>query len=119
MADPFLVPYTNGAGTAILDLTYAKDRMGSQSYWVYDSLRRLIQAKDARGNSTTYGYCTCGGLTAVTNALSQATHYTLDHVRAGHRHQLPRWHQSQPRLRFPEPPGQGVGGPGQPDQYLR
>jgi RHS repeat-associated protein len=81
--------YTNGAGLMLLDLTAARDRLGFWTYYAYDPLRRLLQITDARTNVTGFGYCTCGALEYMTNAVStpiqEVTHYIFDNQ--GHRTQ--------------------------------
>jgi len=72
--------YTNGAGLGLLDRTYVKDRLGFETRYAYDGLRRRVKTTDPRGNSTTYGYCDCGSPEYVTNALAQVTHYTYDNA---------------------------------------
>jgi len=61
--------YPNGSGGLnILDLTATKDRLGHWAYFGYDAVRRLTAETNANGAVTRYGYCTCGGVTLVTNA---------------------------------------------------
>ena len=52
-----------------LDLVQTVDRMGFTNSFGYDSMRRKIFETNANGVVTAYGYCTCGALTSVTNAL--------------------------------------------------
>ncbi|HEV2394899.1 MAG TPA: cysteine peptidase family C39 domain-containing protein, partial [Verrucomicrobiae bacterium] len=63
-------PYANSSGgTSILDLTAAKDRLGYWTYYVYDALRREIAETNANSVVTAFGYCPCGGVSYITNAL--------------------------------------------------
>ena len=59
-------------GTAILDLTATRDRLGHWTSYVYDALRRKIAETNANGVVTAYGYCTCGAVDSVTNAWNTA-----------------------------------------------
>ena len=61
-------PYSSG-GTAILDLTATKDRLGHWTYFAYDAIRRRIFDTNANGVVTAYGYCDCGSISSITNAL--------------------------------------------------
>ena len=77
-------PYPNSSGgTAILDLTATKDRLGYWTYFAYDALRRRIFDTNANGVITAYGYCDCGSISSMTNALGtpvqQATIYNRDY----------------------------------------
>ncbi len=51
-----------------LDLIQVVDRMGFTNSFVYNLIRQLIAQTNANGVATLYDYCTCGALTAVTNA---------------------------------------------------
>ncbi|MHB8521579.1 MAG: RHS repeat-associated core domain-containing protein [Limisphaerales bacterium] len=70
--------YTNAAGTKLLDRTYVKDRLGNPTCTVYDSLRRVVEVIDARDNTNSYGYCLCGSLDYIRNALQQVTSFIYD-----------------------------------------
>jgi RHS repeat-associated protein len=75
--------YTNSSGsTNILDLTATKDRLGNWTYFVYDAMRRRTYDTNVLGTVTAYGYCDCGVLEYVTNALNTSiqaiTHYVHD-----------------------------------------
>ncbi len=51
-----------------LDLVQIIDRMGFTNAFLYNPVRQLIAQTNANGVATLYDYCTCGALTAVTNA---------------------------------------------------
>jgi YD repeat-containing protein len=77
------IHYPNSSGgTAILDLTATKDRMGYWTYYGYDGLRRLTAITNANNVVTAYGYCDCGAVSYVTNGfgtpVQQAITYTYD-----------------------------------------
>jgi RHS repeat-associated protein len=61
-----------------LDIVQIIDRLGHSSYFTYDAIRRMTSSKDVNGNTTGYGYCNCGGLDYITNALLQVTQYDYD-----------------------------------------
>ena len=73
--------YTQG-GTAILERTAAKDRLGNWTYFNFDYLRRKIGETNANGNSTTFAHCDCGTLTGVTRGanttIAETTTYVYD-----------------------------------------
>jgi YD repeat-containing protein len=76
--------YPNSSGgTATLDLTGTKDRMGFWTYYAYDAIRRCIFETNANNFVTAYGYCDCGSISSTTNALGtavqQVTTYTHDY----------------------------------------
>jgi RHS repeat-associated protein len=69
--------YPNSSGgTAILDRTATKDRMGFWTYFTYDALRRIIFVTNANSVVTAYGYCDCGSVSYMTNALGSAVQQT-------------------------------------------
>jgi YD repeat-containing protein len=77
-------PYPNSSGgTAILDLTATKDRLGYWTYYVYDALQRVTAVTNANNVVTAYGYCDCGAVSYITNAfgtpVQQAITYTYDY----------------------------------------
>jgi RHS repeat-associated protein len=65
-----------------LDLVQTVDRMGFTNSFGYDSMRRKILETNANGVVKAYGYCNCGSLTSITNAVGTAvqavTQYLLD-----------------------------------------
>src|SRR5204863_1455761 len=56
-----------------LDLVRVVDRMNFTNSIGYDLIRRRVAETNALGRVTSYGYCPCGGLSYVTNALNQVT----------------------------------------------
>jgi YD repeat-containing protein len=77
------VPYPNSSGgTAILDRTATKDRLGNWISYVYDGARRKIAETNANGVVTGYGYCGCGSVNSVTNAwntpVQEVTTFNFD-----------------------------------------
>lgn len=61
--------YPNSSGgTAILDCTATKDRLGHWTSYVYDGVRRKVAETNANSVVTGYGYCGCGSLSSITNA---------------------------------------------------
>lgn len=77
------VQFANSSGgTAILDMTATKDRLGHWTSFVYDSLRRKVIETNANGTVTGYGYCDCGSISSVTNAwgtaVQQISTFTYD-----------------------------------------
>jgi len=71
-------------GTAVeytwdkLDLVKIRDRLGRETHYTYDALRRKISEKDHLNRETTYAYDASGRLLTVTDPLDQATHYEYD-----------------------------------------
>src|SRR5207248_89496 len=63
--------------------TANKDRLGYWTYFAYDALRRKTSETNANGVVTAFGYCDCGSISSMTNALGtpfqQATIYTRDY----------------------------------------
>jgi RHS repeat-associated protein len=53
-----------------LDITATKDRLGHWAYFSYNGIRQKNAEWDAHGVETGYGYCDCGALLSVTNAVS-------------------------------------------------
>src|SRR5205823_13782222 len=75
--------YPNSSGgTNILDLTATKDRLGQWNYASYTPIRQLSSVTNVATNVTVYGYCQCGALETLTEALNtplqQVTHYYHD-----------------------------------------
>lgn len=66
-----------------LDITATKDRLGNWSYATYDSVRQKTSETDANGVVTGYGYCDCGSLLYLTNAvgtvLQQITSFSYNY----------------------------------------
>jgi YD repeat-containing protein len=52
-----------------LELTASKNRLGHWTSFGYDANRRLVAITNANAIVTAYGYCDCGALSSVTNAL--------------------------------------------------
>ena len=69
--------YTSNRYT-LLDLTASRDRLGNWTYFAYDSERRLVATTNVNNAATTYSYCECGSVNAVTNALGEVTQYFHD-----------------------------------------
>jgi RHS repeat-associated protein len=61
-----------------LDLVEIVDRLGKTTSFTYDSIRRKTSQTDANGHTTYYGYCDCGGLDYITNALGNVTQFVHD-----------------------------------------
>jgi RHS repeat-associated protein len=62
-----------------LDIAGSRDRMGNWSYFNYDGLDHLVAVTNANTNVTRYGWCGCGSLESVSNALNQVTTLTHDY----------------------------------------
>jgi RHS repeat-associated protein len=66
-----------------LDMTGTKDRDGNWTRFLYNALRQKIAETNANGIVTGYGYCTCGLLSTVTNAVGtsvqQITSFNYDY----------------------------------------
>jgi RHS repeat-associated protein len=73
---------TNRYTYSILDLASVTDPLGFRSSYLYDKVRRLVAATNANNAITRLGYCTCGSLSAVTNAFGtpfqQVSTYSYD-----------------------------------------
>jgi len=61
-----------------LDLLSTKDRNGNSTGFRYDPARRLTGITNANNAVTAFGYCGCGTLESITNALGQAVQLTHD-----------------------------------------
>ena len=61
--------------------------MGFTNSFAYDSMRRMIFETNANGVVTAFGYCTCGALNAITNALGTSAQAatTFDYDNQGNR----------------------------------
>ena len=76
------VAYPDGTFVAYtysnLDVVKIVDRMGLVTQFGYDAGRRKVWELDARTNRTLYGYCACGSLEVITNAVRAETRFTYD-----------------------------------------
>lgn len=61
-----------------LDLVGTKDRLNNWTLLQYDAAQRLIAITNANTNVTRLGWCGCGALEVISNALNQATTFTYD-----------------------------------------
>jgi RHS repeat-associated protein len=61
-----------------LDVAKTIDRQGRAAYNYYDAIRELIQTTDSLGRTTKYTWCTCGGLSTLTDANGHVTTWNLD-----------------------------------------
>ena len=61
-----------------LDLFATRDRLGAWSHFAHDRLQRLTAVTNANTNVTRYGYCGCGALETVTDALGSVTTLSYD-----------------------------------------
>jgi len=66
-------------GENLLDLTASKDRLDHWTYFDYDTSARLSYVTNANQQVTALGYCDCGSLTAVTNALGTGVEQVTMH----------------------------------------
>jgi RHS repeat-associated protein len=65
--------YANSSGgTAIIDLTATRNRLGNWTSYVYDAARRKIAETNGIGVVTAYAYCPCGSVSSITNAWNTA-----------------------------------------------
>lgn len=60
-----------------LDLLVSRDRLGRQTQYSYDSLRRLVAVQDPLSRITRLQYCGCGGLEALIDPMGRQI--TWDH----------------------------------------
>ncbi len=71
------------SGTPWLDLTWSRDRLGNVTTYTYNGLRQLTTRTDPLSRVTGYGYCECGALTSLTNAVGtpvqQVWNYSYDY----------------------------------------
>jgi RHS repeat-associated protein len=61
-----------------LDLVQVVDRMGFTNSFAYNAIREKVSAKNALGFQTIYGYCECGALDSIQDALSNITTFSYD-----------------------------------------
>src|SRR5260221_9522043 len=61
-----------------LDVAQTIDRQNRPTYRYYDAIRELIQTTDPMGRGTWYAWCICGGLSTLTDANGNVTHWGLD-----------------------------------------
>jgi len=61
-----------------LDVIETTDRQGRSTYMKYDAIRELLQTTDPLGRTTQYSWCTCGGLSTLTDANNNVTSWGLD-----------------------------------------
>ena len=68
-----------GGGSAILDLTWQRDREGNVTEYRFDGLGRMSQHIDALNQTNTFDYCDCGALEGITDALGHLTSFAHDY----------------------------------------
>jgi RHS repeat-associated protein len=61
-----------------LNLVARKDRLDHLWHASYDSMGRKQSSTDRNGNTTTFGYCVCGGLDSVSDPRSNSVTYSRD-----------------------------------------
>jgi RHS repeat-associated protein len=61
----------------VLDLVQSVNRVNSTNTVTFDSMRLMTNNVDSRGKTNCFGYCGCGALERITNALGQV--YCLDY----------------------------------------
>jgi RHS repeat-associated protein len=61
-----------------LDVSQAIDRQGRVTRNRYDGIRELLQTTDPLGRTMKYSWCTCGGLSTLTDANGDVTTWNLD-----------------------------------------
>jgi YD repeat-containing protein len=71
-------PLPGATGPNILELTRWTDRLGYTSTFTYNGLRQRTSVKNPRNYTTSFGYCACGALETITDALSQVTTFISD-----------------------------------------
>ena len=54
------------------------DRQGRVTRNTYDAIRELLSTTDPLNRTTQYSWCTCGGLSTLTDARSNVTTWGLD-----------------------------------------
>ena len=78
------VLYPDGSSTSnqytVLDMTGTKDRDGNWSLFQYNTIRQKIAETNANGAVTRYGYCSCGMLEQITNAIGEVTSFNYDYL---------------------------------------
>ncbi|MGA9705133.1 RHS repeat-associated core domain-containing protein, partial [Pseudomonas sp.] len=79
---PIATTYPDGTSdqTVYLYLDAVKqiDRQGRKTLRQYDAIRQLSQTTDPLGRTTKYTWCTCGGLSTLTDANGNVTTWNLD-----------------------------------------
>src|SRR6187402_3237753 len=66
------------ASSSPVDPVAQKDRQDRETRSRYDAIRRLREVTDPLGRTTKYEWCTCGGLSKLTDANGNETTWTLD-----------------------------------------
>jgi YD repeat-containing protein len=61
-----------------LDVDHTIDRQGRVTSNTYDAIRELLSTTDPLGRTTKYSWCTCGGLSTLTDANGNVTTWGLD-----------------------------------------
>lgn len=61
-----------------LDRVKTRDRLGRETQFTYDSLRRLTSVRDALNRLVRLEYCGCGSVAALIDQLGRATHWEYD-----------------------------------------
>jgi len=61
-----------------LDRVMAQDRLGHQTIYSYDSLRRMVSMQDPLHRVTCFQYCGCGSLSALIDPNGQQTSWVHD-----------------------------------------
>jgi len=69
---------TNQTVYNALDAVKTIDRQGRATYMKYDAIEELLQTTDPLGRTTKYSWCTCGGLSTLTDANNNVTTWGLD-----------------------------------------
>ena len=79
---PTAILYPDGTAERItydrLDVKTWTDRLGRVTRYLYDSLRRLVVARDPGGRTITKQWCTCGALDKLIDANDHATSWERD-----------------------------------------
>src|SRR5262249_44102596 len=61
-----------------LDLSATRDRLGRNTHFFYDPLRRLVLTRDALSRVVMQDWCPCGSLSKLTDANGNTTTWQLD-----------------------------------------
>ncbi len=61
-----------------LDRVKLRDRLGRETTYSYDNLRRMISRQDPLGRLTRYEYCGCGALSALIDPMGRKTRWEYD-----------------------------------------
>jgi RHS repeat-associated protein len=76
------IVYPDGTSEAFtynkLDMVAAQDRLGRQTLFTYDSLRRLVAIQDPLNRSTQFDYCGCGSLATLLDPMGRMTSWEHD-----------------------------------------